>query len=83
MLDGIGQIYTVKPTRTNGFRNIELAMHSSATMSAVKTYKFNGSRYLRSGCYELNFTVLDSKGNVQDLDEPRITPCRGVPRNVK
>jgi len=55
-------------------------MHGSATMSAVNTYKFNGSRYLRSGCYELNFTGLDSKGNVQDLDKPRISPRRSVPR---
>jgi len=83
VLDGIGQTYTLKPTRTNGFHNIELAMHGSATMSEVKIYKFNGTRYLRSGCYDVNFTVLDSEGNVQDLDEPRVTPCRSVPRKVK
>lgn len=51
-------------------------MHGSATMYMVKVYQFNGSRYLRAGCYNLNFTVLDSEANVRDLDKPRITPCR-------
>lgn len=76
VLDGIGQTYKLRRTRTNGFYDIQLPMHGSATMYMVKVYKFNGSRYLRAGCYYLNFTVLDSEGNAHDLDKPRITPCR-------
>ena len=83
VLDGIGQTYKLGRVRRNGFQNIELVMHGSATMYRVKVYKFNGSRYFRSGCYDMNFTVLDSEGNVQDLDKPRMTPCRNAPLKAK
>ena len=75
VLDGIGQSHTVRRTRTNGFGDIELAMHGSATMSTIKVYKFNSSRYLRSSCLNEEFSVIDADGNVQELEKPRITPC--------
>jgi hypothetical protein len=76
VLDGIGQSFTIRPARTNGFRNIELAMHGSATESTVKIYKFSGSRYLRSGCQDVSLATLDKEGNLQELEKPLITPCR-------
>jgi hypothetical protein len=76
VLDGIGQSFNIRPSRTNGFRNIELAMHGSATESTVKIYKFNGSRYLRSGCQDVSFETLDKEGNRQELEKPLVTPCR-------
>lgn len=76
VLEGIGQTFTVMRARANGFQNIEIRMHGSATMSAIKVYKFNGTRYLRSGCYDENFEVLDSAGNSRELKKPQITPCQ-------
>jgi len=71
VLDGIGQTYSIKRDRTNGFRNIELSMHGSAAESTIKAYKFNGSRYLRVGCYNVIFATSDGT----ELDRPRTTPC--------
>ncbi len=76
VLDGIGQSFTIRPDRTEGFRNIELTMHGSATESTVKTYKFNGSRYLRSACQDVHFATLDKEGDLQELEKPLVTPCR-------
>ena len=75
VLDGIGQTYEVRRTQRHGFRDVQLRMHGSATESTVKTYKFNGTRYLRSGCQDLNFEILDKQGNVQELEKPQVTPC--------
>lgn len=72
VLDGIGQTYTIKRARTKGFRNIELSMHGSATESTIKAYKFNGSRYVRAGCYNVIFAASDGT----ELDRPQTTPCR-------
>jgi hypothetical protein len=72
VLDGIGQRYTLKRARTKGFLNIELSMHSSATESTIKLYRFNGSRYLRAGCYNVIFASSDGT----KLDRPQTTPCR-------
>lgn len=76
VLEGIGQKLTATAARTNGFRNINLSMHGSATMREVKVYKFNGNRYLRAGCYNENFEMLDTTGKLGELEKPRITSCR-------
>lgn len=76
VLDGIGQTYAIRQTQTHGFRDIRLTMHGSATESTIKTYKFNGLRYLRSGCENLTFAIDDEQGNLQELDKPRISPCK-------
>ena len=76
VLEAIGQTLTATPTRADGFRNIKVRMHGSATMSTIKVYKFNGNRYLRAGCYDENFEMLDGAGNLRELKKPQITPCR-------
>ena len=75
-LEATGQIITATPARANGFRNIKVRMHGSATMSEIKIYRFNGIRYVRSGCYNESFEEIDKDGNVQELDTPRMTPCQ-------
>ena len=76
VLEAIGQIFTIMSARANGFRNIKIRMHGSATMSEVKTYKFNGTRYVRTGCYNEIFKELDKEGKLQKLDNPRTAPCQ-------
>lgn len=80
ILEATGQSITSTARRTNDFRDVQVRMHGSATMSEIKIYRFNGSRYLRSGCYDENFEILDSKGNVHDLDRPHMTPCKSTSR---
>jgi hypothetical protein len=75
ILEGTGQSFTATPTRANGFRTIKIRVHGSATMSTIKLYKFNGRQYLRAGCHDENFQILDSAGNLQELKKPQITPC--------
>jgi hypothetical protein len=72
VLDGVGQMYTLKRARSKGLLNIELSMHGSATESTIKGYKFNGSRYLRVSCYNEIFATSDGT----KLDRPRTSPCR-------
>jgi hypothetical protein len=72
---GAAQSFTIRHARTNGYFDLELGMHGSATMSSLFVYRFRGRRYQRAACYDVNFTYLDEHGEVHELDEPRVTPC--------
>jgi hypothetical protein len=72
---GAVQIFTIQPTVTNGFHDIVLGQHGSATMMGLTLYLFDGSRYRREACYDANWAILEKDGQVHTLDEPRITPC--------
>ena len=72
---GAAQTFTIQPTLTNGFHDIVLGMHGSATMQGLTLYRFDGTTYRRAACYDENFTILGQDGKVHNLDEPRITPC--------
>lgn len=76
VLEGIGQSFALDRGEAHGLRDVVLRMHGSATESTVKSYRFNGMRYIRSACYNESFAILDSNGNLQELSEPRRTPCR-------
>lgn len=71
---GAIQSFTIQPTVTNGFRDLILVQHGSATDLGLTLYRFNGSRYQQAGCYNAAWAILQN-GQVHDLDEPQITPC--------
>lgn len=71
-----GQTVAILPSETNGLRDVVLSMHGSATMSVLKLYKLESIFYRHAACYEDRFEYLDSDGEIQGLDEPRITPCK-------
>ena len=75
ILDGTAQAVWIWPTQTNGFQDVVLGMHGSATSTALKLYKFDGSRYHRMACYIADLEYLDQEGTIHELEEPRITPC--------
>jgi hypothetical protein len=77
---GAAQTFTIQPTVTNSLHDIVLGMHGSATMQGLTLYRFDGTKYRRAGCYVENFTMIGKDGGVQNLDEPRITPCSKLPR---
>jgi hypothetical protein len=72
---GAAQGFTVQSTRTNGFSDLVLTMHGSATEKDLYVYQFRDGQYRRAGCYEANWTSLDKDGTYRDRKDPEITPC--------
>ena len=75
LLNEQAQTFTIQPSKTNGFHDLVLGFHGSATNTGLSEYKFQGNVYRPAGCYEANWSYLDENGDVHDLKEPRITPC--------
>jgi hypothetical protein len=76
LLDAIGQGFTVQKTATNGFRDLVVNIHGSATDQGLKVYRYARGRYWRAACYDAEWAPLEN-GVVHRLNEPRITvsPC--------
>jgi hypothetical protein len=73
---GAVQNFSIRPARTNGYSDFVLGMHGSATEQGLFVYQFSAGRYRRTGCYNANWSYLGEDGEVHDLKEPRITPCK-------
>ncbi len=69
------QTFTIQPTKTNGFHDLVLGLHTSATEAELTEYRFDGVAYRRAACYDANWTYLGKDGEYHDLKEPRITTC--------
>jgi len=65
-------VFTVEPTITNGFRDIVLASHESASERTVIVFRYSGGTYQERACY--NAFWYDSTNH--RLNEPTITRCR-------
>lgn len=75
LLKGGAQTFTIQRTRTDGFRDIVLAMHGSATDAGLTEYRYIDGTYRDIACYDASWIVF--KGDERrELKEPRITPCR-------
>ncbi len=73
LLDGYGQTFTIQKESTNGFKDIVVASHSSATDSGLTLFRYREGRYREVGCYEANWAPIVN-GARQELKEPQITP---------
>lgn len=73
---GAAQTVTVQKTRTNGYLDVVVGMHGSATEEGLFVYQFSDGRYRRTHCYNESFKELGEDGEVHELEEPRITPCQ-------
>lgn len=73
---GAVQSFTIQSTRTNGYLDLVLGMHGSATEQTLYLYQFRQGKYQRTACYEANWEYLDKNDEIHELKEPRITPCR-------
>lgn len=69
------QTFTIQPTSTNGFHDLVLGQHGSATEQGLTLYRFDGAKYQKAGCYVANWEILGEDGEYHQLEEPRITPC--------
>ena len=52
------QEFEVLPTRTNGFNDLVLGQHGSATESGLYIYRFAKGRYRKGPCYDVNWERL-------------------------
>jgi hypothetical protein len=69
------QTFTIQRNRTDGYFDVVLGMHRSATEQELFLYRFHDGRYGRTACYDAKWTYLGKDGESHDPKEPRITPC--------
>lgn len=76
LMESYGQTFTIQKTSSNGFQDIVVSTHGSATQSGLVEYHYENGEYKVAGCYNAEWTALEN-GKVQELKEPRITsyPC--------
>jgi len=72
---GAVQTFTIQPTFTNGFHDIVLGQHASATEQGLTLFRFDGQAYRLAGCYVADWETLDQDGKMHELEQPRIKPC--------
>ena len=68
------QTFAIRPTRTNGFKDLVLGQHGSAFERGLFLYQFVDGRYRKQACYNASWERLVG-GEWQELEEPVITPC--------
>ncbi len=73
--EGIGgfELLTVEETRTNGFNDLVLAAHDSASEKTLLVFRYRNGLYRESACYDANWLSL--AGEVHFLKQPVITKC--------
>jgi hypothetical protein len=71
---GAIQSFTIQPTRSNGYSDLVVRMHGSATESTLRLLQYRDGTYHEAGCYDANWSVSED-GTVRVLKEPRLTPC--------
>lgn len=76
LLEGEAQTFTVQKSSSNGFRDIALSRHGSYSSGDLTLYAYREGAYHDVACYGYEWTVLDEGGEVRELKEPRLTPCR-------
>ena len=74
LVESYGQKFTVQRTSTNGFRDIVISMHGSATESGLTDYRYKDGNYHDAGCYGASWTVTEGD-TVRELKEPQIHCC--------
>lgn len=72
--DGLGgiQVFTVASTRANGFNDLVLGSHDSATEATLFVYRFRDGRYRVTECYHADWWCMECSPP-RALDEPKIT----------
>jgi hypothetical protein len=73
---GAAQSVTTQKTRTNGYLDLIVGMHGSATEQGLFVYQFRQGRYWRTHCFNASLAYEDKDGELHELDEARITPCK-------
>jgi hypothetical protein len=70
----VTQIFTIQSAITNGFHDLVLGQHGSATEEGLTWYQFDGSKYRRVACYDARFDFLGKDGEYHTRKVARLTP---------
>ena len=75
--DGVGgiEVITVNPNRTNGFSDLVLGAHDSASERTLLVYQYRNGQYGESECYKANW-LSTKEGKWRVLKNPKITRCQ-------
>jgi hypothetical protein len=78
--DGIGgiELFTLEPRRTNGFNDLVLAAHDSASEKTLYAYRYKNDRYQLSKCYNASW-VSTHNGTYRELKYPEISVVKCTP----
>lgn len=71
---GYVQVFSVESNRTNGFQDIVLGSHDSATERTLYLLRFRNGKYREEECYDADLEDR-SRPVWKDLKKPIITPC--------
>lgn len=71
LVDTVAASYTVQPTQTNGYSDLVLSRHVSASESRLTLYQYDGKTYAEGGCYVATFAAPKDG----DVGEPEIAGC--------
>ena len=55
LVDTVAASYTVQPTRTNGYSDLVISRHESASRSKLMELQFEDGKYAEAGCYTATF----------------------------
>jgi hypothetical protein len=66
------EVVSIRSTTTNGFRDLVLGSHGSATERTLVVYKYAKGAYRQSVCYYANWLDVKTMGR---LKSPEISPC--------
>jgi hypothetical protein len=74
LLDTVATSYTIQPTSTNGFSDLVISRHTSASESQLTLYNYAEGKYVAAGCYTATWTAAKDKDS--DTPDPAISPCK-------
>ncbi len=72
LLDTVATSYTIQPTSTNGFSDIVIARHVSASESQLTLYNYADGNYVAAGCYTATWPAAKDG----ETSGPDISPCK-------
>jgi len=72
LLDTAATSYTIQPTSTNGYSDIVIARHISASESQLTPYNYADGKYVGAGCY----TAIWPAAKDGETSDPEISPCK-------
>jgi hypothetical protein len=72
LLDTVATSYTIQPTSTNGFADLVIVRHTSATEGRLTLYNYTDGKYVAAGCY----TAIWPAAKDSETPDPEIYPCK-------
>ena len=72
LLDTVAASYTIQPDSTNGFSDLVMMRHVSASESSLTLYHYGDGKYVDAGCYTATWPAAKDG----ETPDPEISPCK-------